>query len=113
MNEVSDGRSVGRVPISAKYVQDWPASSKNGGDHWDEIAWLLPRIFPQDSRLVATNLFPLCQLLRSKSTSRTYRIEVSQCSNAPRRVGPSDVCKNRLAHELRAAVGGGETQNSG
>jgi hypothetical protein len=67
MDEVSDGRSVGRVPVSAKDVQDGPVPSENGGNHWDKIAWLLPRIFTQNSGLVATNLFISCQLLRLNS----------------------------------------------
>jgi hypothetical protein len=60
VDEVSDGRSVGCVPVGAKDVQDGPVSSENGGNHRDKIARLLPRIFTQDSGLVATNLFVSC-----------------------------------------------------
>ena len=56
MDEIPNGCPVGRIPISAKDVQHRLSSSEDSGDDGNQVARLLPRIFAQDTRLMATDL---------------------------------------------------------
>jgi hypothetical protein len=87
MDEVSNGSPVGSVPIGTEDVQDWSGTCENSRDDWNEIAGLLSWVFTQDTGLVTADLRHPCQrkAQRVLETS-TYRVEVSQRCNGPRRI---------------------------
>jgi hypothetical protein len=56
MNEVSNGCSIGCVPISTEYIQDWSSSREDRRNHRNQVAWLLSGIFTQNTGFVTAHL---------------------------------------------------------
>lgn len=81
MNEVPNGSSIRRVPVSAEYIQGWLDSSEDSCNHWDQITWFLTRVFTQYTGFVAANLVISVSRVSSGSIKATHRIEVSQRGN--------------------------------
>ena len=56
MDEVTNRRPVWRIPVRAEDVQNRLCARQDGGDDRDEVARFLARIFPEQSRFMASNL---------------------------------------------------------
>jgi hypothetical protein len=64
MNEVSNGCSIGCVPIGTEDVQDWSCSCEHSRDHRNQVARLLSGIFTQNTRFMTTHLVTIVSLQR-------------------------------------------------
>lgn len=62
MDEVANSCSVWRIPVGAENIQNRLRARQDGGDDRDEVARLLARILPKQSRFMASNLGQLRQL---------------------------------------------------
>ena len=57
MDKVSHGRSIRCIPVGAEDVQHGTSPGEDSGNHRDQVARLLSRIFTQNSGFMTADLY--------------------------------------------------------